>query len=100
MRFILIIFLFLCKSNTHLGQEKAQVEEEKGAAKVQLKELILERDNLKGKVRELSNKVEQLNQAVQEFKTTERMMEQRTKQLEVRGRCKQHVSFAFVSGGF
>ncbi|KAM4734889.1 cingulin-like protein 1 isoform 1-T1 [Anableps anableps] len=70
------------ESNTYLGQEKAQVEEEKGAAKVQLKELIQERDNLKGKVRELSNKVEQLNQAIQEFKTTERMMEQRTKQLE------------------
>uniref|UniRef100_A0A3B5MEU9 Myosin tail domain-containing protein n=1 Tax=Xiphophorus couchianus TaxID=32473 RepID=A0A3B5MEU9_9TELE len=65
--------------NAYLGQEVAQVEEEKGAAKVQLKELIQERDNLKGKVRELSNKVEQLNQAIQEFKTTERMMEQRTK---------------------
>ncbi|XP_017161039.1 cingulin-like protein 1 isoform X3 [Poecilia reticulata] len=70
------------QSNAYLGQEVALVEEEKGAAKVQLKELIQERDNLKGKVRELSNKVEQLNQAVQEFKTTERMMEQRTKQLE------------------
>ncbi|XP_027897178.1 cingulin-like protein 1 isoform X2 [Xiphophorus couchianus] len=70
------------ESNAYLGQEVAQVEEEKGAAKVQLKELIQERDNLKGKVRELSNKVEQLNQAIQEFKTTERMMEQRTKQLE------------------
>ncbi|KAM4553605.1 cingulin-like isoform 1-T1 [Fundulus diaphanus] len=70
------------ESNTYLGQEKAQVEEERGAAKVQLRELIQERDNLKGKVRELSNKVEQLNQAVQEFKTSEKMMEQRTKQLE------------------
>ncbi|XP_023180821.1 cingulin-like protein 1 isoform X2 [Xiphophorus maculatus] len=70
------------ESNAYLGQEVAQVEEEKGAAKVQLKELIQERNNLKGKVRELSNKVEQLNQAIQEFKTTERMMEQRTKQLE------------------
>ncbi|MEQ2221112.1 hypothetical protein ILYODFUR_012348 [Ilyodon furcidens] len=70
------------ESNIYLGQEKAQVEEERGTAKVQLKELIQERDNLKGKARELSNKVEQLNQVIQEFKTTERMMEQRTKQLE------------------
>lgn len=84
MRFILTL-LFIPKSNAYLGQEKAQVEEERGAAKVQMKELIQERDHLKGKVRELSNKVDQLNQAIQEFKTTEKMMEQRTKQLEVRG---------------
>lgn len=50
---------------------------------MQLKELIQERDHLKGRVRELNNKVEQLSQAVQEFKTTERLMGQRAKQLEV-----------------
>lgn len=71
------------QSNALLGHGKAEAEEERGAAKLQLKELIQERDHLKGKVRELNNKVEQLSQAIQEFKTTERLMEQRAKQLEV-----------------
>ncbi|XP_017261044.1 cingulin-like protein 1 [Kryptolebias marmoratus] len=70
------------ESNALLAQGRAEAEEERGTAKVQLKELIQERDHLKGKVRELNNKVEQLSQAIQEFKTTERLMEQRAKQLE------------------
>lgn len=51
---------------------------------MQLKDVILERDQLRGKVQEQSNKVDQLNQAIQECKTTERLLEQRAKQLEVR----------------
>ena len=62
-------------------------EEERGTAKVQLKELNQVRDQLRGKVRELNDKVEQLSQAIQESKTTERLMEQRAKQLEVGRRC-------------
>lgn len=72
------------QSNTLLGQEKAKAEEERGAAKVQLKDLILERDQLRGKMQEQSSKVDQLNQAIQECKTTERLLEQRAKQLEVK----------------
>lgn len=50
---------------------------------MQLKELSQERDQLRGKVQEQSNKVDQLSQAIQEWKTTERLLEQRAKQLEV-----------------
>ncbi|XP_072242135.1 cingulin-like protein 1 [Leuresthes tenuis] len=76
------------ESNAVLGQEKVVAEEERGTAKVQLKELSQVRDHLRGKVRELNDKVEQLSQAIQESKTTERLMEQRAKQLE---REKQQV---------
>ncbi|XP_035521037.1 cingulin-like protein 1 isoform X2 [Morone saxatilis] len=79
------------ESNALLGQEKVNVEEESGAAKVQLMELSQERDQLRGKVQELNNKVDQLNQAIQECKTTERLLEQRAKQLE---REKQQVEEA------
>lgn len=72
------------QSNALLGQDKAKAEEERGAAKVQLKDLILERDQLRGKMQEQNSKVDQLNQAIQECKTTERLLEQRAKQLEVR----------------
>lgn len=51
---------------------------------MQMKDLSQERDQLKGKVRDLASKVDQLSQAIQESKTTERVMEQRAKQLEVR----------------
>lgn len=51
---------------------------------MQLKDLILERDQLRGRVQEQSGKVDQLSQAIQECKTTERLLEQRAKQLEVR----------------
>lgn len=72
------------QSNTLLGQEKVKAEEERGAARVQLKDLILERDQLRGKMQEQSSKVDQLNQAIQECKTTDRLLEQRAKQLEVK----------------
>lgn len=55
-------------------------------AKVQLKDLLLERDELRVKVQEQSSRVDQLSQAVQEGKTAERLLEQRAKQLEVRRR--------------
>lgn len=71
------------QSNTLLDQEKVKAEEERVEAKVQLKDLILERDQLRGKVQEQSSKVDQLSQAIQECKTTERLLEQRAKQLEV-----------------
>lgn len=74
----------VAQSNALLGQEKAKAEEERGEAKVQLKDVILERDQLRGKVQEQNNKVDQLSQAIQECKTTERLLEQRAKQLEVR----------------
>lgn len=50
---------------------------------MQLKELSQERDQLRGKVQEQNNKLDQLSQAIQECKTTERLLEQRAKQLEV-----------------
>lgn len=55
-------------------------------AKVQLKDLLLERDQLRVKVQEQNSRVDQLSQALQEGKTAERLLEQRAKQLEVRGR--------------
>lgn len=50
---------------------------------MQLTELSQERDQLRGKVQELSNKVDQLSQTIQECRATERLLEQRAKQLEV-----------------
>lgn len=50
---------------------------------MQLRELSQERDKLREKVQEQSSKVDQLSQAIQECKTTERLLEQRAKQLEV-----------------
>ncbi|KAI3371219.1 hypothetical protein L3Q82_023843 [Scortum barcoo] len=79
------------ESNALLGQGKVEAEEERVAAKVQLKELSQERDQLRGKVQEQSNKVDQLSQAVQECKNTERLLEQRAKQLE---REKQQIEEA------
>lgn len=78
-----LLFHPVSQSNALLGQEKVEAEDERGAAKVQLKELSQERDQLRGKVQEQNNKVDQLSQAVQECKTTERLLEQRAKQLEV-----------------
>lgn len=72
------------QSHTQLGQEKAKAEEERGSSMVQLKDLTLERDQLRGKVQEQTDKVDQLNQAIQDCKTRERLLEQRAKQLEVR----------------
>lgn len=66
-----------------------KAEEERVEAKVQLKDLILERDQLRGKVQEQSGKVDQLSQAIQECKTTERLLEQRAKQLEVGEKLKK-----------
>lgn len=67
-----------------------KAEEERVEVKVQLKDLILERDQLRGKVQEQSSKVDQLSQAIQECKTTERLLEQRAKQLEVRKKFKKN----------
>ncbi|XP_070763245.1 cingulin-like protein 1 isoform X4 [Enoplosus armatus] len=79
------------ESNALLGQQKVDADEERGAAKAQLKELSQERDQLRGKVQEKNNTVDQLSQALQECKTTERLLEQRAKQLE---REKQQVEEA------
>ncbi|XP_070828172.1 cingulin-like protein 1 isoform X1 [Chaetodon trifascialis] len=79
------------ETNARLDQNKAEAEQERGAVKVQLKELSQERDQLRGKVQEQSNKVDQLSQAIQEYKSTERLLEQRAKQLE---REKQQVEEA------
>ncbi|XP_034445122.1 cingulin-like protein 1 isoform X2 [Hippoglossus hippoglossus] len=76
------------ESNGVLCQEKVEVEEEKGVAKVHLKELSQEREQLRGKVLELNKRVDQLSQGIQEARTTERLLEQRAKQLE---REKQQV---------
>lgn len=72
------------QGHVQLGQEKTRAEEERLSANSQLKDLTLQRDQLKGKVQEQNLKVDQLNQVVQELKTTERLLEQRAKQLEVR----------------
>ncbi|XP_054475911.1 cingulin-like protein 1 [Anoplopoma fimbria] len=82
------------ESSALLGQEKVEAEEEKGAAKVQLKELSQDRDQLRGKVQELNNKVDQLSLTIQECKATERLLEQRAKQLE---REKQQVEEALTA---
>lgn len=78
-----LLFHPVYQSNALLGQEKVEAEEDRGAAKVQLKELTQERDQLRRKVQEQKNKVDQLSQAIQECKTTERLLDQRAKQLEV-----------------
>ncbi len=78
-----LLFHSVSQSNALLGQEKVEAEEKRGTAKVQLKELSQERDQLREKVQEQNNKVDQLSQAIQECKTTERLLEQRAKQLEV-----------------
>lgn len=72
------------QGHIQLGQERARAEEERLSANSQLKDLTLQRDQLKGKVQGQNLKVDQLNQAIQELKTTERLLEQRAKQLEVR----------------
>ncbi|CAL9696811.1 unnamed protein product [Knipowitschia caucasica] len=73
---------FAKERNTLLGQEKAQVQEERGSTKAQLKEVTQEKDHLRAKVQDLNIKVDQLNQAIQDLKTRERLLEQRIKQLE------------------
>ncbi|XP_055078361.1 cingulin-like protein 1 isoform X2 [Periophthalmus magnuspinnatus] len=73
---------FAKESNTLLGHEKAQIQEERGTTKAQLKEVTQEKDHLRAKVQDLNNKVDQLNQTIQDFKTRERLLEQRIKQLE------------------
>ncbi|XP_029992515.1 cingulin-like protein 1 isoform X2 [Sphaeramia orbicularis] len=73
---------FAKESNMVLGHEKALAQEERGAVKVQLKELTQDRDQLRGKAQELNNKVDQLSQAIQDSKSRERQLEQRVKQLE------------------
>ncbi|XP_072291477.1 cingulin-like protein 1 isoform X2 [Eucyclogobius newberryi] len=73
---------FAKESNTLLGQEKAQVQEERGATKTQLKEATQEKDHLRAKIHDLNNKVDQLNQTIQDFRNRERLLEQRIKQLE------------------
>lgn len=75
-----------------------EVEEERGAAKVQLKELNQERDQLRGKVQEQNNKVDQLSLMIQDCKTTERLLEQRAKQLEVRKNTQDYDRFFFECG--
>lgn len=59
------------------------MEEERLSANSQVKDLVLQRDRLKAKVQDQNLKVDQLNQAIQELRTTERLLEQRAKQLEV-----------------
>lgn len=82
--------MFIPQSNALLGQAKVESDEERGAAETLLKELNQERDQLRAKVQEQSNKVEQLNQALHECKTTEKLLEQRVKQLEVRNPTQEH----------
>lgn len=71
------------QSSALLGQEKVEAEEERGLANEQLEDLSQDRDQLRWKVQELNNKVDQLSQTIQESKATERLLEQRAKQLEV-----------------
>lgn len=56
-----------------------------------MKDLVLQRDQLKGNVQEQNLRVDQLNQAIQELRTTERLLEQRAKQLEVTNPGSSHV---------
>lgn len=48
-----------------------------------MKDLLLQRDQLKGKVQDQNLRVDELKHALQELQTTERLLEQRAKQLEV-----------------
>ncbi|XP_068170355.1 cingulin-like protein 1 [Antennarius striatus] len=86
-------FSLVKETNALLGKERVKAEEESGAAKVRLKDLSLERDQLRQKVQEQSSKVDELSQQVQEAKTTERLLEQRAKQLE---REKQQIEEALT----
>lgn len=95
---VFVIFLF--QSNTFLGNEKVRAEEERGEAKVQLKDLLQERDQLKAKVQEQSSRVDQLSQSLQEGQTAERLLEQRAKQLEVRGGRGGHPSWMHGAAQF
>lgn len=71
------------QSSALLGREMADAAEERGTAKVLLKDVSQDRDQLRGKVQELNNKVDQLSLTIQESKSRERLLEQSAKQLEV-----------------
>ncbi|KAL6106587.1 uncharacterized protein ACO6RY_10424 [Pungitius sinensis] len=81
------------ESSALLGREMAEAAEERGTTKVLLKDLSQDRDQLRGKVQELNNKVDQLNLTLQESKAAERLLEQSAKQLE---REKQQVEEALT----
>lgn len=92
-----VCILIFSQTNDLLSQEKVEAVVEGGAAKAQLKELSLERDQLRGKVQDLNNKVDQLSQTIQEYKTTERLLEQRAQQLEV-GRRRLEINILYDQG--
>nr|XP_040019022.1 cingulin-like protein 1 isoform X2 [Gasterosteus aculeatus aculeatus] len=81
------------ESSALLGREMADAAEERGTAKVLLKDVSQDRDQLRGKVQELNNKVDQLSLTIQESKSRERLLEQSAKQLE---REKQQVEGALT----
>ncbi|KAF7658753.1 hypothetical protein LDENG_00008390 [Lucifuga dentata] len=76
------------ESIAQLGQEKVKAEEERGAVKVQIRDLSQERDQLKEKVQQMEDKVGQLNHTIQESRVLEKLLERRANQLE---RDKQEV---------
>ncbi|KAM8891907.1 cingulin-like protein 1 isoform 2-T4 [Spinachia spinachia] len=81
------------ESSALLGREVAEAAEERGTTTVLLKDLSQDRNQLRGKVQELNNEVDQLSLTIQESKSTERLLEQSAKQLE---REKQQVEEALT----
>ncbi|XP_075998715.1 cingulin-like protein 1 isoform X2 [Genypterus blacodes] len=70
------------ESNALLAQDKMEAEEERCAAKLQIRRLSQEREQLSAKVQQLEDKVDQLSDTIRESRALEKQLEQRAKQLE------------------
>ncbi|KAJ8002555.1 hypothetical protein DPEC_G00160120 [Dallia pectoralis] len=70
------------ESNTVLGEEKRELEENRGEAQGQVNELMQQREDLMGQVDELEGKVEQLNFVIKESKTLQRQLVKCIEQLK------------------
>uniref|UniRef100_A0A673ZXW9 Cingulin-like protein 1 n=1 Tax=Salmo trutta TaxID=8032 RepID=A0A673ZXW9_SALTR len=70
------------ESNTVLGQDKREMEEERGEARGQVNQLMQEREELRGQVEELESRVEQLNLVIKDSKTLQRQLVKRIEQLK------------------
>ncbi|XP_071261427.1 cingulin-like protein 1 isoform X2 [Salvelinus alpinus] len=70
------------ESNTVLGQDKREMEEERGEARGQVIQLMQEREELRGQVEELESRVEQLNLVIKDSKTLQRQLVKCIEQLK------------------
>ena len=65
--------------------------EESGAAQEQVMELSQEREQLRGQVQDLERAVDHLNHMIQESRTLENQLEERSNQLRVRWRVMEAI---------